>query len=197
MADTPSVLRSVSVPAALAYGEPAPAATRLLEALPEAVETASSERAPTPPHAPSPTPVAAAAVEAGEAAADKPRVPVAPAPRPRVRPVRREPEEQPDLGLGSPGEGEPALSTDGATRLLVTAYIGIGNRVHIRGEGPGLSWTQGVPLQFVSIGRWRWETTDATAAVRFKLFKNDQVECTALGERQVEAGRQLEVSASF
>jgi len=40
----------------------------------------------------------------------------------------------------------PALSADGATRLLVTAYIGIGNKLFLRGEGPGLSWDEGVPL---------------------------------------------------
>ena len=33
----------------------------------------------------------------------------------------------------------PAKTSDGTTRLLVTAYIGIGNKVFVRGEGPGLS----------------------------------------------------------
>jgi len=90
-----------------------------------------------------------------------------------------------------------AVSADGATRLIVTAYIGIGNRLFIRGDGPGLSWEKGVPLTFVSIGKWRWETNDATGTVRFKIFKNDETECTALGERTVEPGAQLELSASF
>ena len=59
-----------------------------------------------------------------------------------------------------------ALLPDGATRLLVTAYIGIGNRLFIRGDAPGLSPDKGIPLQFVSIGKWRWETTEARGAVR-------------------------------
>jgi hypothetical protein len=79
----------------------------------------------------------------------------------------------------------------------VTAYIGIGNRLFIRGDGPGLSEDKGVPLTFVSIGKWRWETNDATSTVRFRLYKNDQVECTALGERSVEPGAQQELSAAF
>ena len=54
---------------------------------------------------------------------------------------------------------ENVISSDGATRLLVTAYIGIGNRLFIRGNGPGLGWDKGTPLQFVSIGKWRWETS--------------------------------------
>ncbi len=106
-----------------------------------------------------------------------------------------------DLGLSDAPAAEPAsdrtLSSDGATRLLVTAYIGIGNRLFIRGAGPGLTWEKGVPLQFVSIGKWRWETNDATAAVEFKVYKNDEIECTALGTQTVEPGYQQEVRAGF
>jgi hypothetical protein len=96
-----------------------------------------------------------------------------------------------------PEPAEPAVSADGATRLIVTAYIGIGNRLFIRGEGPGLSWDKGVPLTFVSIGKWRWETNDATATVRFKLYKNDETECSGLGQQTVEPGAQLELTAGF
>jgi hypothetical protein len=92
---------------------------------------------------------------------------------------------------------EPAVSSDGATRLLITAYIGIGNRLFVRGDGPGLSWEKGVPLNFVSIGKWRWETNDASKPVAFKLYKNDEIECSALGERSVAPGAQLELTASF
>jgi len=92
---------------------------------------------------------------------------------------------------------ESSISSDGFTRLLATAYIGIGNKLFLRGEGPGLSWDKGVPLQFVSIGKWRWEAADAAAPVRFKLYKNDELECTALGERTLEAGRQQDVTAAF
>ncbi|MDB6093283.1 MAG: hypothetical protein JWM32_845 [Verrucomicrobia bacterium] len=92
---------------------------------------------------------------------------------------------------------EKVISSDGATRLLVTAYIGIGNRLFIRGDGPGLTWEKGVPLQFVSIGKWRWETAEASAPVTFKLFKNDETESAALGTMQLESGHQQEVTATF
>lgn len=121
---------------------------------------------------------------------------------PRRRPARAEAEDEPALGLdladtssGSVGEG--MVTSDGATRLLVTAYIGIGNRLFIRGSGPGLSWEKGAPLQFVSIGKWRWETNDASAPVQFKLYKNDDVLCAALGEQRIEPGHQQEVTAAF
>jgi hypothetical protein len=99
----------------------------------------------------------------------------------------------------SPDEAAPALavSADGATRLLVTAYIGIGNKLFIRGHGPGLSWDEGVPLQFVSIGKWRWETADATTPVHAKLYKNDDIVCAALGKLTLDPGQQAEVTAAF
>jgi hypothetical protein len=100
-----------------------------------------------------------------------------------------------------PEENKPAKpagnpSPDGRTRLTVTSYIGIGNKLHIRGEGAGLSWNKGVALQFVSIGRWRWETDKATAPVVFKIYKNDRLEAPN-GEITLLPGNELEISATF
>jgi len=99
----------------------------------------------------------------------------------------------------APDETAPtkSVSADGATRLLVTAYIGIGNRLFIRGDGPGLNPDKGIPLQFVSIGKWRWETTEASGAVHVRLFKNDETECTSLGRITLDPGQQTEVTANF
>ena len=91
---------------------------------------------------------------------------------------------------------ESASSSDGATRLLATAYIGIGNKLFIRGEGPGLSWDQGAPMQFVSIGKWGWSTNDATATITCKLYKNDETEALT-GEVALEPGKHVEVTALF
>lgn len=110
-----------------------------------------------------------------------------------------------DLGLDDTDFGDAArngptervLTSDGATRLLITAYIGIGNRLFIRGDGPGLSWEKGVPLNFISIGKWRWETNDAVQPISFKLYKNDELECSSLGQRMLEPGYQHEVTAAF
>jgi hypothetical protein len=128
------------------------------------------------------------------------------APKPARKRVKAP--EPADLPIDSPaaeadadsvrsGVIERVLSSDGATRLLVTSYIGIGNRLFIRGDGPGLSWDKGTPLQFVSIGKWRWETNDATGPVKFKLFKNDDLECAALGAQSLNPGQQQEVTAAF
>jgi hypothetical protein len=169
---------------------------------PEAATPSPVESPAAPPPEPTlslefPPPVAAAK------APRKPRKPkieaVADLPAPTADPAAETAPSPSEFSQVSPDEASPApaVSADGATRLLVTAYIGIGNRLFVRGEGPGLSWEKGVPLQFVSIGKWRWETPDATGPIRFKLYKNDELECAALGERTLEAGRQQDVTASF
>lgn len=91
---------------------------------------------------------------------------------------------------------EPSVSADGATRLLVTAYIGIGNKLYIRGDGPGLSWDKGVPMKFVSIGKWGWATDEATGPVACKLYKNDETAALS-GEIFLEPGQHVEVTALF
>ena len=191
--------------------EPAPILVeKIAEVSPAAPNTAEPfaeevEREPTEPaaamSAPSITP--ATLEPTARPIATEPILPPHP---PRKRAARKpEPEPEPllDLPLEDTSAGAPpdhverTFSSDGATRLLATAYIGIGNRLFIRGEGPGLSWEKGVPLQFVSIGKWRWETNDASAPIRVKLYKNDEQECTALGEQTLEPGHLQEMTAAF
>ncbi len=181
--------------------------------LPPAAESALATT-PTAPLAPEPPPPleppSALAPELPPVVPTTPPAPAAapasPAPRRSVRkpaPV----EATLDLGLlnhddsgqSSPEDNQPttALSSDGKTRLIVTAYIGIGNRLFARGEGPGLDPEKGMPLQFVSIGKWRWETPDASAPVRLNLFKNDSIPCSNHSEITIEPGQQHELSATF
>lgn len=94
------------------------------------------------------------------------------------------------------GDGGAAKTSDGSTRLLVTAYIGIGNKVYARGEGPGLSADKGQPLEFVSIGKWLWQTSEATAPVTIQLYKNDEVK--ALGDDiTIDPGYHVEATPVF
>ncbi|HTJ80004.1 MAG TPA: hypothetical protein VL357_13505 [Rariglobus sp.] len=165
--------------------------------------TAALEATPTSPEESSPAPATAPAVATEEtlSAPAEPsldEVPVSAPLKPPIRQPKSVVDPGPDLGLSveSP-EAESAISSDGFTRLIATAYIGIGNKLFIRGEGPGLSWDKGIPLQFVSIGKWRWETADATTPVKAKLYKNDQTECTAVGLITLEPGHQHDVNAGF
>ncbi|MBK8479324.1 MAG: hypothetical protein IPL39_24505 [Opitutaceae bacterium] len=129
-------------------------------------------------------------------------------------PPKREPRRKPTTrSLGEavlPGFAEPEIvydddpaataaptkTADGYTRLLVTAYIGIGNKVFIRGDGPGLSRDKGIPMEFVSIGKWSWETSDAVDPVTIQLFKNDDL--PAQGEPlSLPPGHHLEATPVF
>jgi hypothetical protein len=145
---------------------------------------------PTPEPAPAPAPASAPAPAPATPPAVDEFVQFAPDEFPSASPVA-------EFKLHSPDATVSSVTADGATRLLATAYIGIGNRLFIRGEGPGLSWEKGIPLAFVSIGKWRWETTETAATVTFKLYKNDTVECTALGEQSIAPGHLTEVTAAF
>lgn len=209
-----SIPAPASEPAAV---EPTPA----VEVPPAAaVPIVPAEAAPVPVPEPAAEAAAAPTAEASLAAASTaPTEEPKPAKKPRAprKPKPAEPAEavEPALDLGIPEPtipvsstddinqvppaeaAERVISSDGATRLLVTAYIGIGNRLFIRGDGPGLSWDKGVPLQFVSIGKWRWETSETTAPVNYKLYKNDETECVALGSRVLDSGHQQEVTATF
>jgi hypothetical protein len=188
-------IRPAVVSSAPPFEVPKPAAPPEAAATPEP----AAEPIPAAPITPAPGPAAAPAQEDVPAPRKRsPRKP--PTPPPAAPPAADLVLESPPADEPHPAEpeiSEPAVSADGATRLVVTAYIGIGNRLFIRGDGPGLSWEKGVPLTFVSIGKWRWDTNDASAPVRFKLYKNDEMECTALGERSVGPGAQQELTASF
>ena len=153
-----------------------------------------------PAAAPSGAPFVTTPPEAAPAEPAPAALPAEPPARKRAPRKPAPPAEAGELGLETPALAAPeaaAAATDGSTRLVVTAYIGIGNRLFIRGSGPGLSWDKGVPLSFISIGKWRWETSDATAAVQFKIYKNDEIECTALGERSLEPGVEQALTATF
>lgn len=167
------------------------------------VEDSPVVAAPDPAPAPEPAPVTAEpetapepepelAIEAPAAAPSAP-----PADEPEAEDTETEATASPDSESSPSAPAEPALSSDGLTRLIATAYIGIGNKLFIRGDGPGLSLTKGTPLQFVSIGKWRWENPELLFPARVRLYKNDQIECTALGEFTLEPGHHHEVNASF
>lgn len=88
------------------------------------------------------------------------------------------------------------LNEDGATRLLVAAFIGISNKLYIRGDGPGLSWDSGVPMELVGIGKWEWKTYEANSAINCKVLINDE-QWTDSTDIEIPPETTVETSASF
>jgi len=173
------------------------------EALAKADTPAAAPKPPRKPRAPK-KPKTAEPAPSGPATETSAPAPAGPAPAEPAasdliaEPVADEPPAPENFSQVPPEEGRstPTPSADGQTRLTVVSYIGIGNKLYLRGEGPGLSWDKGVPLQFVSIGRWRWETGDATAPVTCKVYKNDKIEAP-LGPLTLAPGTEQEVTAAF
>jgi hypothetical protein len=68
-------------------------------------------------------------------------------------------------------ETEPAPRTRVAARI----DVGFGNALFIRGQGAGLSWDRGLPLQCVESAIWIWTAHNCEEPVTFKLLINDQL----------------------
>lgn len=74
--------------------------------------------------------------------------------------------------------------------------VGLGNALFIRGQGNGLSWDKGQPLNCLDASKWIWQAAPAQEKIVFKLLVNDVI--WAKGEDiVVEAGRKIQVAPGF
>ena len=74
--------------------------------------------------------------------------------------------------------------------------IGIGNKPYLRGEGPGLSWDEGVPMNFIEIGKWAWSPSRKNASLKVQLYRNDN-DPDQSGKIDVQAGEKIEITPDF
>jgi hypothetical protein len=97
----------------------------------------------------------------------------------------------------SPEKTKATRSAVSAKPVIIEAKIdvGFGNMIYLRGEGQGLSWSQGIPLTCVNGSTWKW-SAEVTDKVKFKLLLNDKV--WSQGEDLVAApGQKVEVAPAF
>lgn len=66
-----------------------------------------------------------------------------------------------------------------AAQISIVAQIdvGFGNTLFLRGEGPGLSWERGVPMDCVADDRWSIAVTESGRPYTFKFLLNDEIWC--------------------
>lgn len=139
--------------------------------------------------APKPVPMAA-----------KPVVAVAPVvPAKPVMPATPVASVAPVVSAGPVKSATPAKTpiVTAAAPITIEAKIdvGFGNNLFVRGQGEGLSWERGIPLENVDSKTWRL-TVPAKDKVQFKLLINDAVWCK--GEDLVAApGKKVEVTPAF
>ncbi|MEZ5274744.1 MAG: hypothetical protein R3F07_00025 [Opitutaceae bacterium] len=121
-------------------------------------------------------------------------------PTPRIKPEPRKPvgdDPNHDLAMEIPESTSARyVFNDRSTSIIATAYIGIGNKLTIRGTGPGLSWEKGVPMQFLSTGRWGWSALDVDEPVICRIYRNDE-EPSLDGDIELQPTELKEVNPRF
>lgn len=60
------------------------------------------------------------------------------------------------------------------TRIMAYVDVGHGNNLYLRGEGGGLSWDKGVPMECIGGDCWSWSVDSALHDITFKVLINDQ-----------------------
>ena len=89
------------------------------------------------------------------------------------------------------------VATPRSTSTVIEAKIdvGFGNQLFLRGQGSGLSWDRGIPLECVDSKTWRL-TFRAEEKLLFKLLLNDSV--WAKGEDvAITPGQRVEITPAF
>ena len=93
----------------------------------------------------------------------------------------------------------PSLSDEDKgelTTVVANVMIGIGNKPFLRGEGPGLSWEEGVAMNFVEIGKWAWTPPRKKAGLTVQVYRNDK-DPDKGGKLEVKPGQKLEITPEF
>ena len=91
---------------------------------------------------------------------------------------------------------EENIDKNGTTTVVANVMIGIGNKPYLRGEGPGLSWDEGVSMNFVEIGKWAWSPPRKNASIQVQVYRNDEVPDKG-GKVDVRPGQKLEITPDF
>ena len=84
----------------------------------------------------------------------------------------------------------------GPTTVVANVMIGIGNKPYLRGDGPGLSWDEGVSMNFIEIGKWAWSSPRKNASLIVQVYRNDQ-DPDKGGKIEVKPGQKLEITPDF
>ena len=91
---------------------------------------------------------------------------------------------------------KPKASSGGTTSVIANVMIGIGNKPYLRGEGAGLSWDEGVPMNFIEIGKWAWTPPRKNASLTVQVYRNDEDPDSA-GKIEVKSGEEIEITPEF
>lgn len=68
-----------------------------------------------------------------------------------------------------------AVSSVKTTIVHAKVNIGWGNTLYIRGEGAGLSWDSGIPMDCKGDDAWSWSSKQVQGRIVFKFLLNDEI----------------------
>ena len=98
--------------------------------------------------------------------------------------------------LVSNGNGASTSPATAPTTITAKIDVGFGNRLFIRGEGPGLDWNKGTLLDCVADDRWVISISRVKEPVTFKFLLNDEI--WSIGDDYVaEPGASFSVTPLF
>ncbi|MFT3780545.1 MAG: hypothetical protein QM790_00930 [Nibricoccus sp.] len=141
----------------------------------------TSKTATTTPATPAPVPAKKSTAKAAKAPAQK-AIGLAPA------------QKAPAPALAPAVKSSPAAAV--STKITAKIDVGFGNTLYIRGEGPGLSWEKGIPLDCVADDQWSLTLADASRPVVFKFLINDLTWCIG-DDFVVQPGGTTEITPVF
>jgi hypothetical protein len=155
-----STNKTVPSPAPATPAAPAAKPTKAVKAAPKkkasAAEPIVQPSAPAPAPKPTPPPPAPAPAPVAKI--------VQPTPAPVAKPLAPKP---------APAAAKPVAPPPVKTTITAQIDIGYGHTLHLRGEGPGLSWDQGVLMECVADDKWTLVLGETARPIVFKFLVDD------------------------
>ena len=109
----------------------------------------------------------------------------------------RPPQVIPSVPAAVPAPAAPAAPRPAAATVINARIdVGFGNSLYIRGDGPGLSWSKGVPLACISSEHWKISLGASSRPVVFKLLVNDE-QWSCGPDYTVESGSDANIHPHF
>lgn len=116
----------------------------------------------------------------------------------RTAAVKKTPTKAP--AVKAPAVKAPSVKVQAAKTpaTVITALIdvGFGNTLYVRGQGPGLSWDAGVPMDCASDNKWTIALPGDGDSVIYKFLIND-LTWSAGPDYVVESGSKTTVEPTF
>lgn len=93
-------------------------------------------------------------------------------------------------------EEEPFVLSDGRTRLIAHAMVGMQNKLFIRGDHPWLSWEDGQQMELIGIGEFAWSIDDLKDPIEVTVLLNDEY-ASEQGTVMLKPGKTARINPSF